>query len=274
MAQKVVHVKDKKGRIRRVAIDDGRGGIDYPGMTGGGGGAPPIPRECCVPGIPARAALNKYAVNRPDWEAIYGSLYDSAAYAAAGQPTLQFFTAPQGSGTGLGGGVKTLTDTNMTVQGALPAGQEFLIEAIDISFYPDTPTPGGGANTTLPSQIGAPAVLSGINDAFIFYRGGNFVLTILAKPYVTDAPLMKFPPRRHFHLDAALSDSTSPAAAQNSRIGFAHAAGTVYNLKPKIYLVSNMNFQAVLAWPEGNAAIANPARVVCTMEGLLYRQSQ
>lgn len=232
--------------------------------------APPLPANCCVPGVPDRNMLMKYAVNRPGWEAVRWSLFDSAAYAAAGVTTLAFFSLPVGQGTGFGGGTKTYSDTNMTNAGMLPAAQEFLIKNIDVSFYPTTPT----VAAQMPAAFGAQAIAQIVNDAYIFGRSGNLALQIGSKNYAADGPLMKFPPRTHFHLDAALSDVSSTAASLQSRIAFGHAAGSHYAINPNIYLISNQNFGVTLAWPEGVQAITNPARVFVTMDGLLYRQSQ
>ena len=68
--------------------------------------------------------LSNYAAMKwNQWEFIENSLYDSFSYAAAGVTGGQIlFQVPQGSGTGFGGGVKSLSDTNMTNNGMLPSG--------------------------------------------------------------------------------------------------------------------------------------------------------
>ena len=90
--------------------------------------------------IPNRQQLDAYNVNREGWEGVTNTLYDSIAYAAAGQTQLTFFALPVGQGTGLGGGTKTLSDTNMTIAGSLPANQEFLVQSIELMFNPTTPS--------------------------------------------------------------------------------------------------------------------------------------
>ena len=65
--------------------------------------------------IPNLAELQAYAVNRKgQYEGIRQSLFDFQVYGAAGQTSLAFFQVP------IGQGGKTIDDTNMEIQGALP----------------------------------------------------------------------------------------------------------------------------------------------------------
>lgn len=222
-------------------------------------------------GIPNLQDLQKFVVNREGWEVIKQSFYDSAAYAAAGVNTLAFFSTPIGQGVGLGGGVKTQTDTNMNLAGQLPANQGFLIEGIEILFAPTTPTVAAG----MPAAFGAQAAAVQVNDAYIFRRSGNFTLTIGSKPYLQEAPMMKFPASSDLQIGAALADTTSAAASSQSRIAYAKAVGRPYSLgSAPIFLTANQNFNVTLAWPEGLQAISNPARITVSLFGLLYRRSQ
>lgn len=221
-------------------------------------------------GVPNRAQLDAYNVNRDGWEAITNTLYDSLAYAAAGANTLSFFTTPIGQGVGFGGGVKTLSDTNMNNPGSLPANQEFLITSLEVMFNPTTPT----VAAQMPAAFGAQAAALILNDSYIFYRAGNLTLTIGSKAYCQEAPLMKFPPKAYFELHAAFSDATTPGATMQQRAAFGTARGRPYLLKAPLRLVSNQNFSVVLAWPEGLQAITNPARVTVSLDGIFYRRSQ
>lgn len=222
-------------------------------------------------GVPSYSDLSAYNVNRDGWEAIRQSLYDSQAIAAAGVTTQTYFALPVGQGTGFGGGVKTLSDTNMLAPGAMPANQEFLIESVEVSFFPTTPT----VAAQMPAAFGAQAISQIINDSYIFYRAGNLLLTIGAKGYLQEGPLLRFPPKAYFELHAALADVSSTAASLQSRIAFANARGRPYMLKPaNLRLVSNQNFSATLNWPEGVQAITNPARIFVILDGVLYRRSQ
>lgn len=236
-------------------------------------GAPPgivMQSSSQIATVPNRSQLDAFNVNRDGWEAITNTLYDSNAYAAAGANVLSFFTTPIGQGVGLGGGVKSLSDTNMTNPGSLPANQEFLITSLEVMFNPTTPTVAAG----MPAFFGAQAAQVIINDAYIFYRAGNLNLTIGSKSYCQEAPLMKFPPKAFFELHSALSDVTTAGAAFQNRTGFGTARGRPYLLKAPLRLVSNQNFSVVLSWPEGLQAIINPARITVSLDGILYRRSQ
>jgi hypothetical protein len=242
--------------------------MDAPGggrNIGGGGGVPPG-----LVMIPNRNQLEAFNVFKPGMEVYGESLYDSAAYAAAGQSFLSFFTQALGQGTGVGGGPKTFSDTNMESAPGLPSGQEFLIQTLDIIFEATIPSVTAGQ----PAVFGAQLVDTAINDAWIFWRQGNLQLFIGSKAYCQEAPLMKFPPKAFFGVDAALADSTTAGANQQSRIGVASARGPCYKIVPWILLVSNVNFKVLLSWPEGVAAIVNPGRAFVSLGGLHYRNSQ
>lgn len=225
-------------------------------------------------GIPNLADLQKYVVNREGWEVIKQSFYDSAVYAAAGQVALNFFSTPIGQGVAaLGGGVKTLSDTNMNLAGQLPANQGFLIEGIEVSFEPTTPS----VAAQLPAAFGAQAIAQIVNDSYVFRRSGSLTLTIGSKPYLQEAPLMKFPASSDFAVSAALADVTTAGASLQSRIAYGKAVGRPYSLgSAPIFLTANQNFGVQLAWQEGVQALpsTNPARVRVSLFGLLYRRSQ
>lgn len=216
-------------------------------------------------GVPTRSQLARYSVNRPGWEVIRQSLYDSAAYPAAGTTQLTFFAQPVGQGG------KTLSDTNMTLAGQLPANQEFLIQSIEVLFLPTVPA----VAAQNPAAFGAQAAAQIVNDAYIVGRTGNLELLIGSKPYLQEAPLGRFPPKVHFEVDAALADATAEAANQQSRIAFAYWAGRPYLLEPApLLLPQNQNFSVALRWPEGAQAISNAGRLVVILDGFLYRRSQ
>lgn len=222
--------------------------------------------------LPTIADLNRFSVNTDGWEIIRTKLYDSASYAAAGVNTLAFFQAPIGQGSAvLGGGVKTRSDTNMTLAGQLPTNQQFLVESIEVDFLPTTPT----VAAAMPAAFGAGAVAVHINDHYIFRRSGNLIFTIGSKDYLQEAPLMKFPPKTNFNVEGAASDASTAAAAQQTRIAMGACVGRPYMVKPvNLVLTSNQNFSVTLNWPEGVQAISNPAKVVVSLDGFLYRRAQ
>jgi hypothetical protein len=214
--------------------------------------------------IPSRAGLSRYNVNRPGWEAVRQSLYDYTAYAAAGHTTLNFFATPNGQGG------KTLSDTNMTLAGQLPAAQEFLVNSIEVLFFPTVPVVAADN----PAAYGAGAIANIVNDAYEVARTGNLVFTIGSKPYLTEAPLGRFPAKTHFQVDSSMSQAGEVADKQG-RIAYAYAAGRPYLLSPAdLRLTSSQNFNITLNWPEGVTAIVNPGRIGVILDGILYRRSQ
>ena len=215
--------------------------------------------------LPDMQELAKYGVNRDQWEGIRQTLYDTQAYAAAGATQLTFFAVPKGQGG------KTLSDTNLTLAGQLPAMQVFIATSVECIVYPTAPAVAA-AN---PSAFGAQAVAAQINDAYLLARTGNLELTVGSKPYLQEAPLGRFPGKTHFQVNAALSDSTTVAGNQQSRIAFGYAAGRPYLLTPaNLFLTSSQNFTVTLNWPEGVQAITNPCRIQVVLDGFLYRRSQ
>lgn len=217
--------------------------------------------------VPSRAALAKYNVNRPGWEAVRQSLYDFQTYNAAGHTTMNFFATPNGQSG------KTLSDTNMTLAGQLPAAQEFLVNSIEILFRPSTPAPSA---STVDAVVAAPALATQINDSYLISRTGNLRFIIGSKPYLEEAPLGRFPPKTHFELNSSLALATTVAADSiESRIAVARWTGRPYLLSPAdLRLTSSQNFSVTLNWPEGVQAIANAARIGVVLDGILYRRSQ
>lgn len=217
--------------------------------------------------IPNKAQLANYNVNRPGWEAIRQSLYDFTTYAAAGQTQLTFFALPVGQGG------KTLSDTNMTLAGQLPANQEFLVNSIELYFRTITPAPSA---STVDAAVAAPALATQVNDSYLVSRTGNLTFTIGSKPYLQEAPLGRFPPKTDFELDAAVALATTVAADSiESRVAIGRWKGRPYILSPAdLRLISTQNFNVTLNWPEGVQAITNNARIGVVLDGILYRRSQ
>jgi hypothetical protein len=235
------------------------------------GGTPASDSPIVRGGVPTRSELDVFNVNREGWEAIGNTLYDSNAYPAAGQTQLTFFSLPIGQGVGFAGGTKTLMDTNMRNQGSMPANQEFLIEGIEVLFWPTRPA----VAAQLPAAFGAEAIAQLVNDTYAFSNSGALILFIGSKNYCEEAPLVKFPPTSNFGLDAAVADQSTIAADLQTRIAFASARGKPYMLRSPLRLVSNQNFNVTLNW---DAAVAlpsgNPGRVFVSLCGVLYRRSQ
>jgi hypothetical protein len=216
-------------------------------------------------GLPSTSDLNRYAVNRPGWEAVRQSFYDYQAYAQAGQSTLIFFQVPAGQSG------KTNSDTNMTNAGLLPANQQFLVESIEVQFFPTVPA----VAAQNPAAFGAQAIAQIVNDVYVVGRTGNLVFFIGSKPYLTEGPIGKFPPKTHFNVQGAVADATTAGANQQTRVAFAYWSGRPYLLSPtKLLLIPTQNFSVSLNWPEGVQAITNPGRIGVVLDGILYRKSQ
>jgi hypothetical protein len=224
-------------------------------------------------GIPGRKELGNYVVFREGWEVIRQKLYDSAVYPAAGSNQLTFFQLPIGQGvSAINSAIaKTFSDTNMNLAGQLPANIEYLVESIEVQFFPATPTAAAG----MPSVQGAQLASTSLNDTYIFYRSGNLQFFVGQKPYLNGAPMDQFPPKSHFNISSSVADATTAAATQQHRDAFAFAEGRPFMLKPaSLLLGSNMNFNITLNWPEGLQVITNPAVVRVQLDGFLYRRSQ
>lgn len=212
-------------------------------------------------GIPSLAELSQYNVNRPDQiEVIRQSLYDFQSYAAAGTTELQFFQIPKGQSS------KTQADTNMTTAGSLPAPLSFLVQTIEIYFFP-----AGD-----PSVLGSDTPQENINDVYDVAKSGWLQLFIGSKPYLQEAPLLRFPPANGLTGWAALANGargTSDSNNKLSQISYASFGGPVYQVQPWILLVPTQNFSVTLNWPTA-VAVSAAARIGVVLNGLLYRNSQ
>lgn len=236
--------------------------------------------------LPNMDQLSQYVVNREGWEGVRQSLYDYQLYPAAGAAQLTFFSTPQGQGTAVqavgaaGVGAKTLSDTNMTLAGQLPSQQNFLVQSIEVMFYPNiyhvTNAVGNPAVKFVSTALLlAPAI---VNDEYIFRKSGNLVFTIGSKAYLTEAPMGRFPPKTNFGVNAGAagwSAATAPVESTGVTVSFPQSTGRPYMLHPaSLLLNSNQNFSVQLNWPEGLQAVTYPAKVGVVMDGFLYRRSQ
>jgi len=232
--------------------------------------------------LPTAADLNARRVTNPaQSEIVRQRFYDYQLYPTAGVTQLAFFQQPIGQGitTALGGTVgsgKTLWDTNLELGGTLPSGKAFMIESIEVVFYPGSVSTANTytvASPALFNATAAAAVSSQLADVNSFYQSGMLELNILSKNYLRETPLISFPPKAVFNLDAAYasnSATTSELGAVNMR-----AAGRPYYIEPTIALQPAVNFEVLLRFP---AAVATPsgfnARVGVILDGYFLRASQ
>jgi hypothetical protein len=205
--------------------------------------------------------LAKYRVNRPgQLEVTRQSLYDFQAYAAAGQAQLSFFQVPSGQAG------KTNADTNMLLAGQLPAGMQMLVQSAEIYFFPGTVLPGVGPVADVIDSFTNDVwkVLSG--KAWLDFKIGN-------KLYLTEAPLMRFPPKTRLDGWAAEASATTAAGALMTRTSYATGAGRPYPIDPYILLESTQNFSIVMNWP-ALVTVTNAGVIGVVLDGLMVRNSQ
>lgn len=215
--------------------------------------------------IPNLNDLMQYDVNRRgQYEGIRQSLYDITTYANAGQTSLQFFQVPRGQSS------KTLADTNMQSAGQLPQPQHFLVESIEILFFP------GVLPTTTLTSI---AETEFANDVYTVSKSGSLDFFIGSKSYLQEAPLGRFPPKTRLSVEGnhSILELQASAADAEKQVSTDYAAGIgrPYYLDPPVLLVPNQNFNITINWP---AVVALPSgadgRIGVVLDGILYRQSQ
>jgi hypothetical protein len=232
--------------------------------------------------MPTAADFNSRRVTNPDQSEVFRQrLYDYQLYATAGVAQQTFFAVPVGQGItsaigGVVGSPKTKSDTNMDVGSTLPSGLAFLIESIEVPFWPGV---SAVANTFTPFSVSlfavaaAAAVAASANDANTFYQSGRLELNVLQKIYLTETPLMAFPPKTYLSGDYATS-STSATVGQ-SALATTRASGRSYYIDPNITLQPAVNFNVTLNWP---AAVVTGsgfnARVGVVLDGVFMRASQ
>lgn len=230
--------------------------------------------------LPNAADFNARRVTNPGQsEIVRQRFYDYQLYATAGVSQLTFFSSPVGQGltSAIGstaGTSKTLWDTNLELPNTLPSGKAFMIESIEVIFFPGSVSTANTytvANPAIFNATPAQAVASQLADVNTFYQSGMLELNVLSKNYLRETPLLAFPPKANFNIDAALSGSgTAEVGAVNGR-----AAGRPYYISPEIALQPAVNFEVVLRWP---AAVATPsgfnARVGVILDGYFMRASQ
>jgi len=209
---------------------------------------------------PNRSQLDQYSVNRAnEAEAIWQPLYDYQTYNSAGYNSLSFFQAPVGNSG------KTREDTNLDIGSAIPAGQEYLIQGIQVVYYPGNPV--AGDDTTI--------VPSGYNwqDVYNLMKSGYLRLTIGSKDYLIDGPLGKFPPDFRLAGTAHVEAFQATGADQHIAFDYAVSAGRPYTITP-IKLMANQNFAVTLEWPNGKVTQTTNGRIGVIFMGYLYRLSQ
>lgn len=204
----------------------------------------------------------KYAVNRPDqMEVVRQTLYDFQTYAMAGASQMTFFAQPMGQAG------KTKADTNMTIAGSLPAPLRFAIQAIEVYFF------SGAFPSVAPAAIATGGVDNHVNDVWEFYTGVAWLeLQIGSKPYLIEAPLLRFPPFAKFQGFAGIA-SQAAVVDLVARTSDMSASGRPYVIDPPLMLEPTQNFSVTLNFPTA-IAVSAAGRVGVVLNGVTARNSQ
>ena len=213
--------------------------------------------------VPSLEELDAYNVNRKgQYEAVRQSLYDFQAWGASGVGVTQysFFQVPVGQSS------KTKADTNMTTAGILPSPIKFFVQSVEVYFFP------GGEIARNFTAAGDPDIWS--DDIEAFYNGVSFLEIIVgSKTYLTEAPLVRMPPKAKIKGNFAIS-GTFTATAGNL-LDMSSADGRPYFIDPGIFIPSMQNFNVQINWPTAlTLPSAADARLGIVLDGLLYRLSQ
>lgn len=213
-------------------------------------------------------------------DVIEGSLFDYQIYPTAGLTFLNFFSQGIGQGLssspGFANNTKTPQDTNMLLNGQLPSGYNFLVQAVELDFEPGA---SAVANTYVPvapqsfTVAAVGTIQNGVQDTNVLRVSGGLVMTVQSKEFVNDAPLGLFPPMNRLDLNAAVA--TNSAAVGEVLVAHARFAGRAYSLSIPRLIASNQSFNVKLAFP---AAVATPSgfngRIGVRLRGLMYRPVQ
>lgn len=232
--------------------------------------------------IPTAADFNSRRVTNPSQsEVVRQRLYDYQLYPTAGSTQFAFFQQPIGQGltSAIGGTVsagKTQWDTNMELGGTLPSGKAFLIESIEVVFFPGSVSTSNTYTPIKPLEFNATAAATvggQLADVNTIYQSGMLELNILSKNYLRETPLIAFPPKTAFNLDVGISSNSATTAvnvAENMR-----AAGRPYYIDPTIALQPAVNFEVLIRYP---SAVATPSgfngRIGVILDGYFMRASQ
>lgn len=213
--------------------------------------------------IPTVAELARYDVNRRGMEeGVKQSLYDYQTWGGSGVGLTQynFFQVPVGQSS------KTKADTNMTNAGMLPAPQAFLVQSIEIIFRP--------AVEILRYPTASADVDGWMDDLDAALNGvGYLEFTIGSKPYLTEAPLVRFPPKARLRGSFGLAGTLTAQAMFIADHG--SAEGRPYFIDPPLLIPATQNFNVQVNFPTAiTLPTATNARWGVILDGILYRLSQ
>lgn len=205
--------------------------------------------------VPYSQAKKQFATSNPQEKAAFVQpLYDRLAYSTAGQLQLNFFSVQQGQGG------KTYEDTNLTLAGQLPKGQEFLGLALEFDFI-------SSLENATESTVVAALAAELVNDVNKVLNSAWFEIVILDKVWLRDSPLSKAPPTSRVVFSGAVAmNNAAPNCIQYQQ---ANAVGNAYLLSG-LWLDSSTSFGVNVYWP-ALVPISAAGKLRCTMRGINYR---
>lgn len=206
--------------------------------------------------------VNVAGLKQVTWE----PLYDTLDLPAAGATQLTFFQ------NAVGKGGKTLSDTNMDLEGMLPAGKAFLCTGIQLEFISAVPPDEGGTGSpTAPFMA-----VNMLDDLRAFSENGHLIMRIASKDYCRQAPLGKFPPNVRVEGSATRAATTSTDLDTNSVVNMYNMCGREFSIN-SLLLEANQNFSVSLNDIPSMPAITargGTHKVRCKLNGFLARNAQ
>lgn len=200
---------------------------------------------------------------------IYSPLYDSGTYTSGTTTSMSFFSVPIGQGTTTAPGAtgtKSLADTNMQIQGSLPLGNKFYCTGVEFLIFPGV-NPGRGA-------VADATAGQFVNDIYLLSKSGVVNLRVQNRDYLTDGPLINFPPVARLGGFTGSSTNLTTGAATYSEVSYASISGQPYNIVP-ITLESTQAFNLSVTWPAAVTMFsATNARIQARLRGRLIRNIQ
>ena len=197
-------------------------------------------------------------------EGIREPLYDFLTYDSAATLQLKFFQTQVG-------GTKTKSDTNMPLNGQLPAGQKFVAFTIGLYVLPGSNAASYVRQDPVKTATGL-APPSFANDVWALIHQGWLELTVGTKNYLT-APLIMFPAPTGMGITPAVAvENTNTTVVNQITVDYARLVGKEFALNPEVPIESQTNFDVTLNWP---AAVALPsgfdARIGVFLGGIRFR---
>ena len=200
-------------------------------------------------------------------EGIREPLYDFLTYDSAATLQLKFFQTQVG-------GAKTKSDTNMPLNGQLPAGQKFVAQTLELHFMPGS-NAGSYVRQAPVQSATALAAPNFANDVWALVNQGWLEVTVGTKQYLT-APLIAFPSSSGLVVQAAIgleAVAAAAAAIENQiTVDYARLGGRVFQFTPEVPIEPQTNFDVTLNWP---AAVTLPsgfdARIGVSLGGVRFR---